>query len=435
MSNSETPSPSPSVRPQGSIRCAVISADGAFQQIAERALRHPEANTTLEIAITAPFSGFGNDQLQTLHRAKPSVVILDLADDPTLGIKLAQFLAGSSSPSYRVIPTGPTLAAELLLELMRAGITEFLPKPVTPEEIRAAVKRISAGLDPTEERRQTALGQVYAFFSAKGGSGSTTAATNLAIVLHSQTKKKTLLVDLDMELGEASLLLGIQPRFNFVDLVQNFHRVDAGLLASYIERHDSGVHLLSAPFHPERAQAVSADQIRRIMQYLKQYYDYIVVDVSKSFTPVTLAAFEQADQVFLVTTVDLPSLRNVQRALPLLKRVVPQGGAQIRLVLNRFDKSGEVTIKQVEKSLGLSVYGTLRNDYEAVIRSVNTGKPVVLNGNSVYSQDLNKLGRVLTGVRDTSKGTGPLGRISGSFSKIMPGGRRGGKGKGKGKKR
>lgn len=419
MSSSET---RPDTAPTRPIRCAVISTDGAFRKIVEQGVRHPDSGTTLEIEFGVPFAAFGNAELKALKGAAPEVVIVDLAEDPELGIKLAHFLAGASSPSYKIVASGPTLEAELLLELMRGGITEFLPKPVTPEEVRDAVHRIKPSTVSTAG--STTLGEIFAFFGSKGGSGATTLATNLAIVLHQLTQKKTLLVDLDVELGEASLLLGIQPRFNFVDLIQNFHRVDAGLLASYIERHESGVHLLSAPFHPDRAQVVTADQIRRILQYLKQHYEYIVIDVSKSFTPVTIAAFEQADRIFLTTTVDLPSLRNVQRALPLLQRVAHGDKERIRLLLNRFEKGGEVTTKEVERSLGLPVYATLSNDYEAVIRSLNTGKPVVLNGTSAYSQDLNKLGTLITGVRRQRTPSGAFQRLTSGLARVVPGRRR-----------
>ncbi len=422
MSSSETRPETSTTRP---VRCAVISTDGAFRKIVEQAVRHPDAGTTLEIEFGVPFAAFGNAELKALKGASPEVVIVDLANDPELGIKLAHFLAGASAPSYRIIASGPTLEAELLLELMRGGITEFLPKPVTPEEVREAVHRVAPNNPTAGGGQATTLGEIYAFFGSKGGSGATTLATNLAIVLHRLTKKKTLLVDLDVELGEAALLLGIQPRFNFVDLIQNFHRVDAGLLASYIERHESGVHLLSAPFHPDRAQAVTADQIRRILQYLKQHYEYIIIDVSKSFTPVTVAAFEQADRIFLTTTIDLPALRNVQRALPLLQRVAHGDKERIHLLLNRFEKGGDVTTREVERSLGLPVYATLSNDYEAVIRSVNTGKPVVLNGTSAYSQDVSKLGTLITGIQPQQRTpTGAFQRLTSGLSRVVPGRRR-----------
>jgi pilus assembly protein CpaE len=295
---------------------------------------------------------------------------------------------------------GPTLSPELLLETMRAGAVDYMVKPVAADALLAAVERLTTRLGRTGLDRPRQPGVTYAFASAKGGSGSTTVVTNLAISLHQLTGKKTLLVDLELELGEVALFLGVQPRFNFVDMVQNFHRMDAGLLASFIERHPSGVHLLSAPYHPDRAEAVSADQIRRIMNFLRQHYDYILVDTSKSLSPATLAVFEQSDLVFVVTSADLPSIRNIQRGLPLIRRALIGGEQQIRVIVNRYHGGEAISLKDIERTLGLKVYSTLSNDYEAVITSVNSGKPLILNGGaSKYAKDLSKLGSLISGLR------------------------------------
>ena len=147
-----------------------------------------------------------------------------------------------------------------------------------------------------------------AFFSAKGGSGATTVATNTAIQVHRMTGKRTVLVDLDLELGEIALFLGVEPRFSFVDLSRNFHRMDSNLLASFIECHESGIHVLSAPYQPERADVVTADQTKQILQFLKQHYQYVVVDLSNSFTVRTVATFEKADEIYLVANVDLAAI-------------------------------------------------------------------------------------------------------------------------------
>jgi pilus assembly protein CpaE len=189
-------------------------------------------------------------------------------------------------------------------------------------------------------------------------------------------------------------------------MVQNFHRMDAGLLASFIERHPSGVHLLSAPYHPDRAEAVSADQIRRIIKFLRQHYDFVLVDTSKSLSPATLAVFEQSDLVFVVTSADLPSIRNIQRGLPLIRRALVGGEAQIRVVVNRYRGGESISIKDIERTLGLKVYSTLSNDYEAVITSVNSGTPLVLNGNSRYAKDLRALGSQISGLRNGKPGRG-----------------------------
>jgi len=349
---------------------------------------------------------------RSIRAQGPELILLDMEDAPPLALKFAQFLI-DQNPALVFIAVGPPLSSDQLLAAMRAGVTEYLPKPVDPDDLRGAATRVAQKLrKPTEQERTS--GKILAFFSPKGGGGSTTLATNLAIVVHRTTHKRTLLVDLDLEMGESALVLGVQPRFNFVDFVENFRRMDAGLLASYIERHESGVHLLSAPFQPEKAEVVTAGQIRRILGFLRQHYDYIIVDTPRSFAPPILAVFEAADQVYIVSTVDLPSLRNIQRGYPLLKRVLTGAGDQVRLVLNRYDPSDSISPADVERSLGLKVFWKVSNDYEAVMGSVNSGKPIVLNGGkSNYTNDVKGLAAAVTGV-SSIKSRGALGRLSDS---------------------
>jgi pilus assembly protein CpaE len=400
-------------------RAALITTDPGFGDLVRHVLTGPDRPLAVELELTVPFSEFGEHQLHALRAVAPEVILLDLEDAPDLGLKFAQFML-DQNPAQLFVATGPVLSSEHLLAAMRSGVSEYLPKPVAPEDLRAAATRVAGKLRKPGADQQRAPGRILAFFSPKGGGGSTTLATNLAIVVHKTTHKRTLLVDLDLEMGESALVLGVQPRFNFVDFVENFRRMDAGLLASYIERHDSGVHLLSAPFQPEKAETITADQIRRIMAFLRQHYDYIIVDTPRSFAPPILALFEQADLVFIVSTVDLPSLRNIQRGFPLLKRVLSRGEEQVRLVLNRYDPDDAISPADVERSLGLKVFWKISNDYEAVMGSVNSGKPIVLNGGSSYVRDIKGLSAALTGVAVDTKGTrGPLGRLAASVGGVF----------------
>ena len=400
-----------------SLRAALISTDPAFSALARNVLARPELAVALALESPVRFAEFDEQHVNALRQLEPDLVIVDLQDDPDLGVKFIQFLSAQSQ-HQKVIAAGPRLEPELLLAAMRAGISDYLPKPVAEDGLADAVQRAAVQLGRVAGRAKQP-GQLYTFFSSKGGSGSTTIATNIAIVLHRLTKKRTLLVDLDLELGEVSLLLGAQPRFNFVDLIENFHRMDSGLLASYIEQHESGVHLLSAPFHPERAAVASGDEIRRILHFLRQNYDYVIVDTSKSFAAPTLAAFDQSDLVFLVANLDLPSLRNIQRALPMLRRVLPKGEEQLRLIVNRYQKDGDISVEDVKRTLGLGVYSTLSNDYNAVVDSINTGKPIVLNGNSAYSEDIKALGAQIAGLRPDGarSGRGVVSRLFDRFKK------------------
>jgi pilus assembly protein CpaE len=405
------------------IRTALISSDRSFRELVKDVFLSHEAWTAPAIEIAAPFSAFGENELRAVRQLRPELIILDLGEDPEMGIKLAHFL-GEATPGQRFVAVGPHLPPDLLLSAMRAGVADYLPRPVTAEAFQTAVERVRhlLGVGGKEATKQP--GQLYAFYSSKGGAGTTTVATNFAVVLQRLTGKRTLIVDLDLELGEIALLLGVQPRFNFVDMVQNFHRMDAELLASYIERHDSGVHLLSAPYQPEKAEVVTGDEIRKILTFLRKHYDYVVVDTAKSFSPATLAAFEQADLAFLVTNVDLASLRNIQRGLPLLKRMMGRSGDHVRLIVNRYNSTNDISLKDVEHTLGLKVFRTLTNDYEGVSRSINTGKPIVLSGDSKYGADIQALGRDVTGLKPKKgRGRGRLAALSAPFGKLF---RRGG---------
>jgi len=160
------------------------------------------------------------------------------------------------------------------------------------------------------------------------------------------------------------------------------------------------VHLLSAPPQPEKAEAVTADQIRRILTFLRQHYDYVIVDTPRSFSPSAIAIFEQADLVFIVSTADIPSLRAIQRGIPMLKRVLAKGDEQVRLILNRYDPKDTLSVQDVERSVGLKVFWKISNDYEAVMGSLNVGRPIVLNGGCPYTRDLKALALEVTGSRD-----------------------------------
>jgi pilus assembly protein CpaE len=391
----------------GMIPGAVISTDAGFREALASTLATARRPIAVAAEITVPFAEIGEEQLRRLRDAHPALVFIDLEKDPALGVRLAHFLA-DSHPDLRIVVAGAAPTPELLMSAMRAGVSEYLTKPVTPEALAQALEAMDRKLGAVAGTREP--GRLLAFFSAKGGSGSTTVATNLAIHLQQLTGKKVLLADMDLELGEIGLFLGVQPRFNFVDLVRNFHRMDEDLLASYIERHASGVHLLSAPFQPEKVEAVAQDRIRPIFQFLKQNYDYVLVDTPKTFSPAAIGAFEQADEIYVVTTVDLPSLRNIKRSLPLLERITNgQLKERVRLVVNRYHPDNPITLNEVERTLGMPVHWKLANDYETVIHAINSGEPLILNGRgSAFAANLRALGAEITGLKPSGAQPGRL---------------------------
>jgi pilus assembly protein CpaE len=384
------------------LRAVLISSDDDVRAIVFESIQTGELPITIGLDVIPPERPLDSEHLERLRSYEPHVVILHIAD-PERDIRIAGAIA-SGVPRTALVGLGPELDAGRLLNAMRAGLGEYVPAPLTPGHVRDALERVmrKAGWEGTAEGRRN--GKLLAFFSPKGGAGSTTVVTNVGIELHRLTGKKTLLVDLDLELGEIASHMGVQPRFHFVDLVRNMHRMDADLLASYIESHKSGVHVLSAPFEPEIGEEVTGEQIARILGLLRSHYDYVLVDTSKSLAPPALAALRIADPIFLITNLDLPSLRNLKRCLPILDDATAGDAERLRLVVNRANANGLVSLDDIEETLGIEVYWTLTNDFHTVITSISAGRPLVLQGGCRYADELKALANdIANGAQGTTR--------------------------------
>lgn len=378
------------------LRAVLISKDDHVREIVFDSIQNGALPITIGLDIIPPPRPLDSEHLDRLRSYDPDLVILHMADDPDQDVRTASAIA-SGVPGTTLVGLGPELDAARLLDAMRAGVVEYVPGPVEPASVLDALERVmrKSGWGSSLDGRRN--GKLLAFFSPKGGSGSTTVVTNLGIEIHRLTGKKTLLVDLDLELGEIASLLGVRPRFNFVDLVRNVHRMDADLLSSYIEGHKSGVQVLSAPFEPDIGEQVGAEEITRSLGLLRRHYDYVLIDTSKSLGAPARASLQAADQIFLVTNVDVPSLRNLKRCLPILNGVTAGDETRLRLVVNRFNGKGLVGLKDIEETLGLEVYWTLPNDFDTVITSISAGQPLVLHGNSRFAKELKALARDIAG--------------------------------------
>lgn len=399
------------------IPTAVISRDPHFRDALREALRDAAPELDVGIVLSEPVGGIGTPEVERMKEAKTELVFLDLEGDLPGALRLAHSLEESRA-GHRFIAVGPELSQSGLMEAMRAGITEFLPKPLDRTELGAALDRTRRKLvSPSGNGHAPTIGRFFAVMGSKGGVGATTVATNLAVAIHKASGKRTLLVDMAL-MGDASSFLGMMPRFDFVDMVRNLHRMDAGLLTSYIEPHESGIHLLSAPFQPDKAEGLPADGIRKLLSFLKQHYEYGVIEVSRTLSPGALAALDQAEDIFLVAEADLSSLRNIKRSLALLEKVSGAEGEKIRLVINRYKASGLISRAEIEKALELPVCRTLSNSYEAACRSLDAGKPAVGNTRCALARDLDALGKDLAGAKDETNGRrGFLGSLKGLFSR------------------
>jgi pilus assembly protein CpaE len=238
--------------------------------------------------------------------------------------------------------------------------------------------------------------RVLTFFSTKGGSGATTVVCNAAVSL-ARAGKSVLLLDLDLQLGELALFLGLKPKYTILDLIANLNRSDEALLKTFVVKHESGVNLLAGPDAPGTdAAVVGGEQIRRVIQFLREHYEYILIDVPNNYYDYVVATLDQADRVFLVCTADLPSLKNVQRTLGIFEKL-GLARSRMHVVLNRYEKGDEGVDRSAVERVAGKVFWAIPNDYPTVIRSINSGIPLASTNHTEIARSFHGLAQQIGG--------------------------------------
>lgn len=312
---------------------------------------------------------------EKIGELQPQVVILDLSPNVELTLKMAERLT-QTFPQMTLFVTSFQIIPEIIIKAMRAGAREFLFKPLNRDELVNAIK--NAARAQGQRANDVSYGaKILSVFGAKGGVGSTTIATNLAVNLAQHTKKAVLLIDLNLQFGNAALFLNVQPEYSIVDLANHLNDVEPELLKNVLSKHTSGVWLLSGPARVEEAEAITVSHLDQIMAILKSVFDYIVIDTKNSFDDLTLKALDESDTVLTVFTADLPGIYNARRCLEVFKQM-SYSQEKVLLVLNRDGaNNGGIDVEGLEKSLNYPIFWRVPNhDYTNVINSINQGIPI-----------------------------------------------------------
>ena len=310
-----------------------------------------------------------NQLLADILRLRPSaaVIVLDGHNQESDFALIKQLTA--TCPETAIITAAHDSSPSLILGSMRAGAREFLQLPINAEEFKTV-------LDRTQEFNATVAskrnGRTVAVFSGKGGAGVSFFATNLAAAM----TVPTVLVDLNLQTGDASSFLGLEPKYSLTDFVRNRTRLDDSLIKSLVTPHSSHLSLLAAPLEPHEAEDVKPEHITEVLHLLGQRFQCLVLDLQHTFDPVTVAALDLADDVLVIMTLDIPGIRNTRRALKVFERLgYPR--SRIRVVVNRWSKNIDVNLGKVEAHLDERLIGLVPNDYGKVMNSINLGRPMV----------------------------------------------------------
>jgi pilus assembly protein CpaE len=337
----------------------------------------------------------GREAIQLTQESNPDVVLMDINMPDMDGIAATEIIR-QKMPFVQVVILSVQGDQNYMRKAMLVGARDFLTKPPMPDELVAAIRR--SGKMSREERAKTSqvytaaasggvqtvtdrvnlLGKIIMFYSPKGGTGCTTLAVNLAVALKND-ETQVVIVDANLQFGDVAIFLNEQGKNTIIDLAPRAEELDPEIVENVMIKHAlSGVQILASPSRPEHGEKVSPDQFTKVLRYLRQMYAYVVVDTSSYLNDITLSVLDVADVIALVTTQDIPSIKNDRLFLDLLTTMgIPV--EKIAFVMNKYDKRIAITPEKIGENLKQEVLAVIPLDERTVIPAVNRGVPFMID--------------------------------------------------------
>jgi pilus assembly protein CpaE len=333
----------------------------------------------------------GREAIAKAGKLQPDIVLMDINMPDMDGLRATEVIL--SQVPTRVVMMSVQGEPEYLNRAMMAGARGYLVKPFSGDDListlRSAAQVPVIGPGPTHEAPRgdvygramvqhgsSSLRRIIAVYSPKGGVGRSVIAANLAVALKKLTGTRVALVDTDLQSGDAHVLLNMNPASTIDDL-REAGGLDAEVIAGTVAQHDSGVELLRAPIALESAELFTADAMKAIIVELREHFDYLVIDTDDTFSESTLTVLDMADQVLLVTTLEVTTINKVTRFFEVVDRLgYPE--SKVKLVCNRVDPYFGIKPSQVEAQVRHRFFVHLPEENRLVVASVNRGVPFVL---------------------------------------------------------
>jgi pilus assembly protein CpaE len=324
-----------------------------------------------------------------IQTANADVVLVDIpADNASYALHAIELLHGEL-PDSALFAVGSLSQPQVIVNAMRAGAREFIEKPTTTTDLLEAFVRLTTA--QRKSRREDSRGKMFTVVNAKGGSGATTVAVNLALALQA-AHGSTALVDI-APLGHCSLHLNLKPLFSVGDAIRNLHRLDSSLLESFMTRHSGGLQLLAGPTMPVAAEPSTAE-FAKLFDLLIGHFRYVVVDASSRIDATTRLVSNLANVVLMVTHTDVASLWSAAR----VQQYLSESGSRekVQLILNRFRKIPGFTEADAEAAAGVKLLWKNPNQYFAVSTAIDRGIPLSQQNNTEIARSFAGLAARLT---------------------------------------
>ena len=330
------------------------------------------------------------------RQLKPNVILLDLASDLEAATELIRFITGLKPP-VQVVGLHTHNDSDAILQSLRAGATEFLAAPFELASQRDAIARLRR-LCGSETPEEGGAGHVIAFSSAKPGSGASTLATQTAFALRRLTGQRILLADFDLTGGTIGFYLKLSHNYSVVDALQHAEHLDPTLWSSLAVSH-GGLDILPSPAAPY-AEAIDGGRLRLLIDYARQLYDWVILDLPTVFSQISLTALAECEHAYLVTTSELPSLHLTRKAMGMISQIgFPR--ERFEVLVNRVERRDDIGATNLEKLFNCPVHASLPNDYFSLHRVVTLGQPLGPEGE--LGKAIEKLAAGMCSVGDEGK--------------------------------
>ena len=350
----------------------------------------------------------GREGVELAAKLLPDVVLMDINMPEMDGIAASEAIS-AQSPNVQVVMMSVQGEADYLRRSMLAGAREFLIKPFSGEELVTSIHRVNQF---AAARRVVALpppitptiaappppprgSKIIAILGSKGGSGASTVAVNLAVALREETKARVALVDANLEFGDIGVLLNLPNNRTIADLASGTAEIDEEVLDGTMAGHSSAIKVLLAPSRPELAELVKPEHLKRILELLDKSYEFIIIDLWKSFQETTIFFLDHADLILLISTADIPAIKNTKLFFELTEQLGYPANKTI-FILNKNDGRTGISTKDIEASIKHPISLLLPKDERSTAIAINRGTPfVTLQRNLPLSQAIYNLARLI----------------------------------------
>ncbi|MBN1550441.1 AAA family ATPase [bacterium] len=311
-----------------------------------------------------------------VKKLKPLIVVLNLFPSEEQSLNVSKKIT-QNFPDTIMVATASKPTSQTIIKSLRAGAQEFLSQPFVKEDVIEAMKSIiQRAKQKTGE--STVRGKIITVMGVKGGVGTTTIATNLATVMAKYLKKEVVFLDLDLKFGHSQLFFNIKPKYSILDLGETINTIEPKLLKDALSKHSSGTFLLAGTNQIEESEAIHANQIDQLLYLLKTIFEYIIIDIHRTFDEITIKALDEADILLTVSNSEIPAIYNTKRCLDLFKKM-GYSNDKVQLILNRCSAASGMDFRQLEKTIGYPIRWKLPNlNYPKMLKSINEGNPISL---------------------------------------------------------